>query len=1139
MTDPEKIDFQNAIAKLKNAPGILWYALTRLLPGVAVIACVLLVTQGNVKDTVAYLRDFVQGPMAPGILSLEPPQVYTRERLVNDRFRQANWLENQLDSTNDSDTIDDIGRVLSTIRQQTGVDVTISTVAPTVQDTTAPSDGTNVTSVPTAAAMGSFGQRLVETDKLRSRLRTDLMDTLLDDGHDLEGNTLYRLNFDAVVMPIIGEQRYPGTAIYVIRARNPFAPLFNTACVDAKGTENTSADNENTEPLPATLKPECPVKLPVNAKDRNAHIKELEQKQAMDDIELLRDWQTEIQRFLTRVVEQRVQTFRENKRLSNPVDPKEDIALDWYLRLTLIESFLDAIVLDPEIDALCRSPVVKASMSRVYLQDGDIDTIAECQNWVAKTLGLKWRHGHNNRSPDFEFSNPMALRIEAAFRRGIKLADHINAIRDEVGQQAHDRKNTSSKDESGSARGADDAKQLPGKCKGSPSLVSFAYAGIATTTCAFQNQQNAPPEKPDPQQNNAKQPAYEDRELKKSLVRMITVWKAMQEWGMRHPEATQDPPDVSSETEAANVLMTALNTFQLYDPTDAFIKWSRPQLLDDAENSLRLTTGIEYCFDTFQNLEKGKYQFYRCAMIHASAGRTANNLIAEFILARLKNKLPIYDWKNHLSLSNFVDISLAGCGTTGCQIQVKQHRDVSLSEFVDGQQFENPGQDPELLQKLSKSKELLSPFDLVRDLFAIGHDKDLNLAPTDQLMSYGHLIKVVLSNDGVAFARKLATPEAQHTSGTTSTAPTGRENKAVAKQHDIESCLSVAEEFSLVVTERTEAYFACRLRQWVDAKRSDLTVYGVSPRAGSGDDLVGSIEEFSQRLAANASAVPRGSAHLAASRNLRTTQVKANPSVIGFGVPPGRKNRPQTRRGFIDEATFGWAIRPERMSSGEGYLASRHRLSAVISVPSWWKRIEFDVEACWVMPDQIRTLVGQEDDEPPVSRTWYETLCAQRVSTGDGFSRTFEIQVPRRVAEITDRFNFDFIKAPYFYRDFTQNALRGDGVSLEAGRPGKIVLHGERLWRGTFVSVNHQPANRIIVLPDMKGVVASFDCVQPPDGAQHVHEYNASSSPERGEAIVESLLVWTSQGSTRPLPVQIYPFTQRAPDERPCWMDKK
>ncbi len=1128
---------QAVLSKLKTTKGIGWAVVTRLAPGVALVLVVLVLVQGNLKSATSAMLDFIQGPMAPGILSLEPPQVYTRERLVNDRFRQANWLENQLDVTNERDTIDDIGRVLSKISAQGHVDVKISTAPSASKDTPPGTDKDAKEPKPAYSPMGSFGQRLVETDKLRSRLRTDLMDTLLDDGHDLEGNTLYRLNFDAVVMPTIGERRYPGTAVYVIRARNPFAPLTpEGACFeDAHATGDALNEIQSMSQV-RIVSDECLATLPNNLEDPAHYLKNLKQKQLNDDIELLRDWQTEIQQFLTRVVEQRVQTFQELGRLNNPVDPKEDIALDWYLRLTLIESFLDAIVLDPEIAALCNTDVVKSSAPRAFKSDGLDDQTARCQNWVAKTLGLKWRHGHKMRSPDFDGSNPLSSGIEAAFRRGIRLAHHINTVRHEVGQQAQ-HVLTQGQDAQNRHQPPQTAGQAAGHCLDKSPLVSVGLVGPAAAPCVDEVSRETS-KRPDAVTDQAPAaPQYEDRELKKALVRMITVWQAMRDWHLRREIRTEPEVSVQSEDEAAGKLLTALSRYQDFDPGDAFIDLSRPQLLHEAQGKLRLSSGGEYCFDAYSGTDDGKFKFYRCAMIHASAGRMADNLIAEFILARLHNALPIYDWKNHLSLSSFVDISLSGCGTTGCRIQVKQHKDVPISEFVGGREFDPSAVPLEQRVQFAGLKGSVTPSNMMQALLDIGHDKDMSQFWNALLASRGGPIKINLSDDGVARARRLV-----ENGGlglvTTSPAISVRDlNESQASQRrEVLSCLGLAEELSLADTARTEAYFACRLRHWVDAKRSDLTVYGVSPRAGSGDDLVSSIEAFSRRLAADVAAQGKGSARLDASDSFLNSQVKANPTVVGFSVPPGHQDRREMRSEFVDEATFGWAIRPERMAGGTGYLASRHRLSAVISVPSWWKRIEFDVEACWVTPDQIRAIAQRDNTGQSQHSNWYETLCEVSARSTEGFGRTFEIQVPRRVAEITDRFNFDFIKAPYFYRDFTQRALRGDGLSLEAGRPGKIVLHGERLWRGTFVTVNHQPASRIVVLPDMKGVVASFECVQPPDGARHVNEYKAFAPNARGEAIVESLLVWTSQGSTDPLPVQIYPFTQRAENERPCWM---
>lgn len=1057
------------------------YLALRLLPGAALVLVGFLVFQGAANRVVTAVSDYFLGPVMPGILSLEPPQVYTRERLVNDRFRQANWLENQLAVTNERTTIDDIGRVLSTIQRQTGIQVELTNRAKEAVEEKDQTETTENTTAPVVTAMGSFGQRLMETDKLRTRLRTDLMDTLLDDGHDLEGNTLYRLNFDAVVMPTVGERRYPGTAVYVIRARNPYAPLKEEPCADAPCKTDMAGD------VPETR-----------------HLQALKQKQLNDDIELLRDWQTEIQRFLTRVVEHRVEQFQAKGRLDNPVDPKEDIALDWYMRLRLVENFLDAIVLDPEVWPLCRGEPGDDPQGVTRIVERTEENVFRCQDWIAQTLGLKWRSGDVVRDPGFDFSNPGAESIEASFRRAIRLAHHINVVRDEVGWEAH------------RARSADPE--------------------------AFEA------------------PRYEDLDRKKALLRMITVWKAMREWDLLNP-----PPPAGTATDAKAVpeqnagtdatelpsreerLFQRLMVYQDYDPTDATLDAARTQLLGERLSGPKFKSGAETCIpeDVQQrSAAEARFNYYRCVMIYAQAGQTADNLIAEFVVARLRNELPIYDWKNHLSLGNFLDVNLAGCGTTGCRIQVTQHKHVPITEFIGGREYLADAEPiAEKVQFGAFFDSFLSGSD-GKNALALGTDKAGPNFFNRLLARHDTPIPVELDNDGIALARRLVENGGLGLVETTPFISVKELNETQARQRqEILGCLEVAEQLSLSAVARAEAYFACRLRHWVDAKRSDVSVYGVSPRAGSGDDLVGSMQELDRRMAASASLFQTAQPSITASDRLTNTQVKANPSVIGFSVPPGRQSSAKASRDHIETATFGWAIRPERMANGEGYLASRHRLSAVISVPSWWKRIEFEVEACWVTSEQIAALrqsVAQSRaKDSSQDRNVYEALCQIVDAAADGFAHSFEIQVPRRVAEITDRFNFDFIKAPYFYRDFIIDAEKREGLALEAGRPGKMVLHGERLWRGTFVTVNQQPANSIVVLPDMKGVVASFDCVRPPDGSFHVVNYSKSLAGGGGVPIEVPMQVWTSQGSTSPLRVKVYPFIQRTPDEKPCWLSSK
>ena len=50
---------------------------------------------------------------------------------------------------------------------------------------------------------------------------------------------------------------------------------------------------------------------------------------------------------------------------------------------------------------------------------------------------------------------------------------------------------------------------------------------------------------------------------------------------------------------------------------------------------------------------------------------------------------------------------------------------------------------------------------------------------------------------------------------------------------------------------------------------------------------------------------------------------------------------------------------------------------------------------------------------------------------------------------------------------------------VEAGREAQIQLTGSRLWKNPRVRLGNQWHDRIEVLPDMQGVIATFKCIDP------------------------------------------------------------
>jgi hypothetical protein len=83
------------------------------------------------------------------------------------------------------------------------------------------------------------------------------------------------------------------------------------------------------------------------------------------------------------------------------------------------------------------------------------------------------------------------------------------------------------------------------------------------------------------------------------------------------------------------------------------------------------------------------------------------------------------------------------------------------------------------------------------------------------------------------------------------------------------------------------------------------------------------------------------------------------------------------------------------------------------------------------------------------------------------------IRLPNSQADISRKLGFELPPEPYLAKQQTARKLR-------AGYPGDLVLQGDRLWRSTDVFLDSQRADSIRVMPDMKGIVAHFNCVLPP-----------------------------------------------------------
>ena len=986
---PQKLNLPLLWRWVRKALG--WVALRGLVIVVAIL--VYAWWQGQLAPLESKLgRAWLAGQLAfseeklPGLLSIEPPQLYTRERLVNDRFRQANWLEDQLDDTNDHS--------VATISSRRALEQKIDML---FNSNTSTDGSGKATPAPSSEVQPSDLQSLTEVDKTRLRLRTDLMDTLLDDGHDLDGNTLYRLNFDAVVMPFIAHRGPPGTAIFIITARDAYSKL-------------DCYDDEPSVSCITTLEKE-----------------RIEQERVADDVELLRGWQGEIQQFLTRVLEARIQDFRAQGRLNNPVDPKEDIALDWFLRRELYTSFLDAIIYDPDVLSICAAKnhlvLVTATDGSKSVDTSDMAWADACKNWIAQSLGLEWTT--HDKVPTLKRGSHMGPMVEAGFRKAITRAHFVNSVHSIEGQKAM----SALSGQGVPPRETDQTEDTPTKDYASLGRRLLPCGGSTGDTCQTETvmpKGAAPPV--------SIQRMLTDTEHKRAVVRLITVWREMGVWGRSaFAGARSLIKDPSGEIPPEALLLSALNKYDTLLPGKEHIDALEQALQSEAQENFilvrdspmprpRLLGTIERCEIlagvqtplpdmSLDYIRENLQKMYTCLFLHSDAAFQSRELISHFLLDRLEENLDVYDRENR-SIRDFLNITLQGCGTTGCSIQVAQHLALPGTEVYGARAagLSVPTQNPIFRTFLPA---LESNIDKVRNIVDRQSGADKCFDP------------IQLDNDGLAATESkvryiLAPEDADARNETVEQCTTLPVSVPTRKRLETTlKCLDLAKAHADLPEGRAEIYLACMLRNWIDSQRSNVTVYGVSPRAGDGNDLSYGAYQSEARISGQAPSSALGTSRFGFFGKRRDEQVISNPRIIGLSHVPGSDRN--IRRDNTNMAMFGWAIRPRKLISSGTYQSSHHRLSAVISLPSWWKRVAFEVQACWV-------------GKPPTDTDFTDLCDAQSVNS---FAQEYEINLPRRVEEVTARFNFDFIRAPYFYREFDNYVQQYPEIlSLEAGRKG-------------------------------------------------------------------------------------------------------
>jgi hypothetical protein len=289
------------------------------------------------------------------------------------------------------------------------------------------------------------------------------------------------------------------------------------------------------------------------------------------------------------------------------------------------------------------------------------------------------------------------------------------------------------------------------------------------------------------------------------------------------------------------------------------------------------------------------------------------------------------------------------------------------------------------------------------------------------------------------------------------------------------------------------------LFNFVGRLRKATTIYTYAINPSEPDELIGNrartelVRELDAGMALKAlsQALPQADVLVALKKEmvseLRRDSVQRQ--VFGYG-----------KDGSIESggAMLGWQVMPldTDVNVSRPHLAPKQiPMTALVSLPAWWDRVEFQVNRKWIdrLGREIPIKVGQGEVlkfavELPTN---FETMDALLFDAADNGPVIVDWQIPQLLARPC---------APF-----------------------AVTVIGRRLWRSTVVTMGSVRASRVTVMPNMNGIIAEFNELPiPPSAALTDRRYFAP------------LTVWTSQGhATLPRLIE-YARLERVPDNLRC-----
>jgi hypothetical protein len=165
-------------------------------------------------------------PGTTGVIIVESPQIYTRERLVNDRFREQAWLEKQLLEL-------EARAELVTSYRKDSLKVNVGVAS---GDTAGAVNSVNESGAAGGRPESLEDKLLVSADdsfnlqrNMRATIRRALIENELDDRHDLGSNSLYQFNFGVAIIAGIRTRKLASIEMEIepVEPLRPLAKLIS------------------------------------------------------------------------------------------------------------------------------------------------------------------------------------------------------------------------------------------------------------------------------------------------------------------------------------------------------------------------------------------------------------------------------------------------------------------------------------------------------------------------------------------------------------------------------------------------------------------------------------------------------------------------------------------------------------------------------------------------------------------------------------------------------------------------------------------------------------------------------------------------------------------------------------------------